>query len=218
MNPSKKDVQDVYMKYSGYAVEGSTYYEFETIQLQTDVLYGESYAILEEDNTWKVDTTFQYEVLYVSDEGIILKKFYRKKLTNVQTLESHPLFQSAIWVIEETASEYINEEDIIQIVTNDVYASKVPTNSSTYRYLIERSELFEQFFEDLYTEMDNYYNGEKQNSPEKWDFANYLQTDYGVQFEQSEGADIVLSNCLGLMRKLNLTYQEMAEYFCKYIL
>ena len=218
MNPSKKDVQDVYMRYSGYAVEGSTYYEFEPIQLQTDVLYGESYAILEEDNTWKVDTTFQYEVLYVSDEGIILKKFYRKKLANVQTLESHPLFQSAIGVIEETASEYINEEDIIQIVTNDIYASKVPTNSSTYRYLIERSELFEQFFEDLYTEMDNYYNGAKQNSPEKWDFANYLQTDYGVQFEQSEGADIVLSNCLGLMRKLNLTYQEMAEYFCKYIL
>ncbi|PYF06398.1 hypothetical protein LG296_01075 [Ureibacillus chungkukjangi] len=218
MNPGKKDVQDVYMKYSGYAVEGSTYYEFEPIHLQTEVLYGESYAILEEDNTWEVDTTFQYEVLYVSDEGIILKKFHRKKLDNVQTLESHPLFQSAIWMIEETASEYINEEDIIQIVTNDVYASTVPTNSSTYRYLKERSELFEQFFEDLYSEMDNYYNGAKQNSPEKWDFANYLQTDYGVEFEQSEGADIVLSNCLGLMRKLNLTYQEMAEYFCKYIL
>ena len=218
MNPSKKDVQDVYMKYSGYAVEGSTYYEFEPIQLQTEILYGESYAILEEDNTWEVDTTFQYEVLYVSDEGIILKKFYRKKLENVQTLESHPLFQSAIWMIEETASEYINEEDIIQIVTNDIYASKVPSNCSTYRYLMERSELFDQFFEDLYFEMDNYYNGTKQNAPEKWDFANYLQSDYGVQFEQSEGADIVLSNCLGLMRKLNLTYQEMAEYFCKYIL
>lgn len=218
MNPSKKDVQDVYLKYSGYAVEGSTYYEFESIQMQTDVLFGESYAILEECNTWEIDTTFNYEVLYVSDEGIILKKFYRKKLDNVQTLESHPLFQSAIWVIEETASEYINEEDIIQIVTKDVYASKVPTNSSTYRYLVDRSELFEQFFEDLYSEMDSYYNGNKQNAPEKWDFANYLQTDYGIEFEPSEGADIVLSNCLGLMRKLNLTYQEMAEYFCKYIL
>ncbi|MDN4494624.1 hypothetical protein [Ureibacillus aquaedulcis] len=206
------------MRYSGYAVEGSTYYEFETVQMQTDVLYGESYAILEEDNTWEVNTTFQYEVLYVSDDGLILKKFYRKKLDNVQTLESHPLFQSTIWIIEETASEYINEEDIIQIVTQDVYASKVPTNSSTYRYLLERSELFEQFFEDLYTEMDNYYNGVKQDSPEKWDFANFLQSEYGVQLEQSEGADIVLSNCLGLMRKLNLTYAEMAEYFCKYVL
>ncbi|MDI7743190.1 hypothetical protein QMK38_14395 [Lysinibacillus fusiformis] len=218
MNPSKKDVQDVYLKYSGYAVEGSTYYEFEPVQMQTEVLFGESYAILEEFNTWEIDTTFNYEVLYVSDEGIILKKFYRKKLENLQTLESHPLFQSAILVIEETASEYINVEDIIQIVTKDVYASKVPTNSSTYRYLVDRSDLFEQFFEDLYSEMDSYYNGQKQNTPEKWDFANYLQTDYGVQFEQSEGADIVLSNFLGLMRKLNLTYQEMAEYFCKYIL
>ena len=218
MNPSKKDVQDVYVKYSGYAVEGSTYYEFEPVQMQTDVLFGESYAILEECNRWEMDTTFRYEVLYVSDEGIILKNFYRKELDNVQTLESHPLFPSAIWVIEETSSEYINEEDIIQIVTKDVYASKVPQNSSTYRYLVDRSELFEQFFEDLYNEMDSYYNGNKQNSPEKWDFANFLQIEYGVEFEQSEGADIVLSNCLGLMRKLNLTYQEMAEYFCKYIL
>lgn len=217
MNPSKKDVQDVYLKYSGYAVEGSTYYEFEPTQMQTDILFGESYAILEECNKWEFDTTFHYEVLYVSDDGIILKKFYRKKLDNVQTLESHPLFQSAIWVIEETTSEYINEEDIIQIVTKDVYASKVPINSSTYRYLVDRSELFEQFFEDLYNEMDSYYNGNKQNAPEKWDFANFLQSEYGVQLEESEGADIVLSNCLGLMRKLNLTYQEMAEYFCKYI-
>lgn len=199
-------------------MEGSTYYEFEPVQMQTDVLYAESYAVLEEDNTWDVDTTFHYEVLYVSDEGLILKKFYRKKLDNVQTLEFHPLFQSTtIWMIEETASEYINVEDIIQIVTKDVYASKVPTNSSTYRYLLERSELFQQFFEDLYSEMDQYYNGIKQNAPEKWDFANFLQTDYGVQFEQSEGADIILSNCLGIMRKLNLTYEEMAEYFCKYI-
>ena len=218
MNPSKKDVQDVYLKYSGYAIEGSTYYEFEPIQMQTDILYGESYAILEEDSPCEIQTTFQYEVLYVSDEGIHLKKFYRKKLDNVQTLESHPLFQCAIWLIEEIESEYINEEDIIQIVTRDVYASTVPTNSRIYRSLVERSKLFEQFFEDLYSEMDSYYNGVKQSSPEKWDFANYLQTDYGVEFEQSEGADIVVSNCLGLMRKLNLSYQEMAEYFCKYIL
>jgi len=218
VNPSKKDVQDVYLKYTGYAVEGSTYYEFEPIQMQTDILFGESYAILEEGSTWGLETSFYYEVLYVSEEGIILKKFYRKRLDNVQTLESHPLFQSSIWVIEEIDSEHINEEDIIQIVTKDVYASKVPNNSSNYQKLIERSDLFKPFFEDLYNEMDNYYNGEKQHAPEKWDFADFLQTDFGVLFEESEGTDIVLSNCLGLMRKLNLTYEQMAEYFCKYLL
>lgn len=186
--------------------------------MQTDVLYGESYAILEEYNAWDLDTTFHYEVLYVSEDGMILKKFFRKNLNNVLSLESHPLFQSAIWIMEETASEYINVEDIIQIVSQDIYAVKVPTNNSTYRYLVKQSELFEPFFDDLYAEMDSYYQGDKRYAQEKIDFANFLQSNYAVQFEQSEGADIILSNCLGLMKKLNLSKHEMAEYFCKYLL
>ena len=219
MNPSKKDVQNVYLKYSGHALEDSTYYEFKPIHMQTDVLFGESYAILEEDTAWELDiTTHNYEVLYVSEDGMILKKFTRKKLDNVQLLESHPLFQSAIWAIEETANDYINAEDVIQIVTNDIYASEVPTNNSTYRYLVNRSELFKHFFEDLYSEMDNYYQEDNRHLQEKLAFANFLQENYCVEFEESEGVDIILSNCLGLMQKLGLTKDEMAEYFCKYIL
>lgn len=218
MNPSKKDVHDVYLKYFGHAVEGSTYYDFQPTHMQTDILFGESYAILEEYNHWDLNTTFHYEVLYVSEEGVILKKFFRKKLENVHSFESHPLFQCAIWIIEETTSEYINAEDIIQIISKDVYAAKVPTSNSTYRYLMKKSELFEPFFKDLYTEMESYYNGDKRHSFEKWDFAEFLQSEYGIHFEHSEGVDIILSNCLGIMRKLNLTKEEMAEYFCKYVL
>lgn len=218
VNPGKKDVQDVYVKYSGYTVEDSTYYEFDPVHMQTELLYGESYAILEELTSWDLDTTFHYEALYVSEEGILLKKFYRKKLENVETVESHPLFQSAIWILEETTRESINVEDILEIITKDIYASKVPAHNNTYRYLLKRSGLFEPFFLDLYREMDSYYNGERQYSQDKWVFANFLQREYGVEFEQSEGSDIILSNCLGLMRKLKLSPAEMAEYFCKYIL
>ncbi|MEK9196764.1 hypothetical protein [Ureibacillus sp. FSL E2-3493] len=220
MNPSKKDVHDVYLKYFGHVVKGSIYYDFQPTYMQTEILFGESYAILEKYNQrdLDLDTTFHYEVLYVSDEGLILKKFYRKKLENIKSLESHPLFQSAIWMIEERTSEYINTENIIQIVSKDVYAAKVPTNNSTYHYLMKKSELFEPFFKDLYNEMESYYNGDKRHSIEKWDFAEFLQTEHGVQFEHSEGVDIILSNCLGMMRKLNITKEAMAEYFCKYIL
>ena len=66
--------------------------------------------------------------------------------------------------------------------------------------------------------MDSYYRGENRNSVEKWEFAELLQSNYGVQFEQSEGLDIILSNCIALMRKLQLSHVQMAEYFLEYII
>lgn len=217
VNAGKKDVQNVYLKYYGYITHGVTYHDFQPIYLQTEVLFGESYAILEEFKR-DLNSTFHYEVLYVTEEAIKLKKFNRKNLENVILIESHPLFQSAIWEIDETSSEYINPEEIIQIVSNDIYASKVPKNNSNYQYLLKKSELFKHFFEDLYIEMDSYYRGENRNSVEKWEFAELLQSNYGVQFEQSEGLDIILSNCIALMRKLQLSHVQMAEYFLEYII
>ncbi|RTQ96284.1 hypothetical protein [Lysinibacillus telephonicus] len=218
VNAGKKDVQSVYLKYYGHLIEGSTYHDFMPTFLQTEVLFGESYAILEEFNKWNPNTTFYYEVLYVTEEAIKLKKFNRKNLDNVIPIESHPLFQSAIWEIDETSCEYINAEEIIQIVSKDIYAPKVPKNNSNYQYLLKRSELFEHFFEDLYKEMDSYYRGENRNSVAKWEFAELLQSNYGVQFEQSEGLDIILSSCVALMRKLQLSKVQMAEYFLEYII
>lgn len=218
MNAGKKDVQNVYLKYYGHSINGSTYHDIKPVHMQTEVLYGESYAILEEFNTWELNTTFYYEVLYVTEEAIKLKKFYRKDLENMTSFESHPLFQSAIWEIDETACEFIHAEEIIQIISKDIYASKVPENNSTYRYLVKRSELFEQFFEDLYLEMDSYYRGDNRHSMEKWEFAELLQSNYGVQFEQSEGFDIIISNCIALMKKLQLSKPQMAEYFLEYLM
>jgi hypothetical protein len=218
VNAGKKDVQNVYLKYYGHSIDGSIYHDFKPVHLQTDVLYGESYAILEEINTWELNTTFNYEVLYVTEEAIKLKKFYRKNLDHMTSFEAHPLFQSAIWEIDETTCEFINAEEIIQIVSKDIYASKVPKNNSTYRYLVKRSDLFEQFFEDLYIEMDSYYRGKNRHSVDKWDFAEFLQSNYGVQFEHSEGFDIILSNCIALMRKLQLSQTQMAEYFLEYLI
>lgn len=217
MNPEKEDVHQVYIMYTGFAVEDTIYYDFEPVHLQTEILYGESYAILEEFNAWDLDSTFNYEVLFVTSDGeIILQKFYRNNLNNVTSIDSHLLFENSIWKIEETAYEYMNVEEIIRVVTNDIYSPTVSTNASDYRKLIKKSELFEQFFEDLYVEMDHYYRGNKRDSDLKWAFAFYLQNDYGVQFEQSEGTDIILSNCAALMQKLKLSQFEMAEYFMKY--
>ncbi|TSI02265.1 hypothetical protein [Lysinibacillus sp. BW-2-10] len=218
VNPGKKDVQEVYLKYGGHAVDGTIFYDFEPIQMQLELLYGESYAILEDYHAWDLDTTFFYEVLYVSEDGIILKKFFRKNLDNVSIAESHPLFTTSIWEVEETASEYINAEDIVQIVTNDIYASKVPTKNSTYRYLLNRSDLFKQFFTDLYEEIDSFYHGDHRYSKLKLDFRSFLYTQYGLQLESSEESEIILSNCVAIMRKLHLSQTQMAEYFMEYIL
>ena len=108
VNPEKEDVYGVYITYSGHAVEKNMYYVFEPVNVQTEILYAESYAILEEYNALDLDSTFHYEVLYVVDGEMYLQKFYRKGLENVTPIEKHPLFHTSIWQIEKTSTEYIN--------------------------------------------------------------------------------------------------------------
>ncbi|MEL3959891.1 hypothetical protein MKZ01_01105 [Lysinibacillus endophyticus] len=218
VNPSKEDVQEVYLKYSGHTTKGNIYYNFEPIQMYIGTLYGESYAILEESNSYNFDTTFNYEVLFVCEEGIVLKKFIRRKMENMITIDAHPFFTNSIWQIEESSNEQIAMEDIIQLVANDIYASKAPVDDPIYQQLIQQSELFEDFLDNLYSEMDSYYRGENRNSLKKWEFTNFIESEYGIQLEHSEGAEIIIANCVALMMKLNLPLPKMAEYFMEYII
>ena len=129
--------------------------------MMTDILYGESYAILEEEHDWDTDAIYHYEILYVTDDGIVLQKFHRNELKNVETVQSHPLFTTPIWKIEESEYDVIDPEDIIRIVFKDIYAKEAPADSSTYRDLIDKSILFEYFFDDLYSEMDRFHKGDQ---------------------------------------------------------
>ena len=103
------------------------------------------------------------------------------------------------------------------VVRKDLYSKSVPKKSSVYRNLILKSELFTQFFDDLYAEMENYFEGDQQLSDEMWDFGDLLFSVYGIQFENIEGTEIVLSKCAALMKKLNISKYEMAEYYMKYL-
>lgn len=217
VNPEKKDIFSLYIRYAGILNEHSKRINFEPTIMMTDRLFGESYAILDENHDWYNNQSYHYEILYVSDDGVILQKYYRNQLNNVRTLHSHSLFTTPIWEIEETEYEVIDPEDIIQIVFKNIYAKEAPTHSSSYRNLLNKSELFEHFFEDLYLEMGRFHKGDQCYSTEKWDFAQILQSNYHVQFVQSEGSDIILSNCSGIMRKLKLSKEQMAEYFIKFL-
>lgn len=216
VNPEKEDVHAVYITYSGHAVEKTTYYVFEPVNLETEILYAESYAILEEYNSLDLDSTYHYEVLYVADGVMYLQKFYRKCLENVTAIDKHPLFHASIWKIQETSTEYIQLDELMTIVCEDPYSKEVPKKSSFYRHFVLKSELFTQFFDDLYSEMADYLNGDKQHSDDKWDFGDLLTSVYDIQFENIEGTEIVLSKCIALMKKLNISKYEMAEYYMKY--
>nr|WP_106782351.1 hypothetical protein [Lysinibacillus timonensis] len=217
VNPDKQDIHNLYIRYYGYSKNQTSKVSYPPTIMMAEILYGESYAILDEEHDWDTDTIFHYEVLYVTNNGVVLKKFYRNELKNVQTVHSSPLFTTPLWKIEESECDLIDPEDIIRIVFKDIYAKEAPANLSAYRNLINKSELFELFFDDLYTEMGRFYRGDQCYSREKLDFAEMLQANYHVQFVQSEGSDIILSNCSGLMRKLKLSKHQMAEYFIKYL-
>ena len=216
MNPEKHDVYDVYLTYARDTFEDVFFYDYKPVDIQIDVLYGESYAILEETSAWDFNSTCHYEVLYVSDEGINLQKFYRKELENTTSVDSHPLFQGAVLQMEEVSCETISIDDIIDTVYTDLYSSKLTTKNEHYRKLLRKSELFYQLFVDLYHEVDNCYR-EGENNLEKKAFTDYLQTNYRLQLVQSKGTEYILSNCVALMRKLKLSQQQMAEYFIKYL-
>lgn len=217
VNPEKEDVHSVYIMYSGHAVKKNMYYVYEPIHMQTDILYSESYALLDEYSALDLDSTYHYELLYVYNGEIYLQKFYRKCLDNVVPVDKHPLFHTSIWKIENIATEYIPLEDIMTVVQEDPYSKNVPKKSSKYRHLILKSELFKLFFDDLYKEMDNYLRGDKRQANNKWDFGELLFSLYGVQFENIEGTEVILSKCAALMDKLNISKYEMTEYYMKFL-
>lgn len=217
VNPEKRDIFNLYIRYSPLMDEGSNLKSYEPVMMKTDQLFEESYAILEENHQYGIGTAYIYEILYVSDEGVVIQNFYRNKLQNVHTIRTHSLFRYPIWSIEETDNEVIDPEEIISIVFKDIYAKEAPLDSSRYRTLLEKSELFEYFFEDLYFEMGRFHKGDKSYSRDKWEFAQILKSNYHVQLVQSEGSDIILSNCSGIMQKLNLSKKQMAEYFIRFL-
>lgn len=216
MNPEKYDVHDVYITYTRDTFEDVLFYDYKPVNLQIDLLYGESYAILEETSAWDFDSTCYYEVLYVSDEGMHLQKFCRKELENTTSINFHPLFQGSVLQMEETLCQTVSIDDIIDTVYTDLYSSKLTTKNKHYRKLLRKSELFYQFFVDLYHEVDNCFL-EEERSIEKKEFIGYLQSNYRLQLIQSKGTNYILSNCVALMRKLKLSQQQMAEYFIKYL-
>ena len=172
---------------------------------------------MEEENNNDENTTIDLEVLYINEEGLILKKFRKTDTDYLPPTHSHPLFQSAINLIKETSTEMINIDVIMQVITSDIYSVKAPINDECYKDLIKKSELFKPFFEDLYKEMDEIYYDEVKYYSLKLDFLSFLQKEFGLNFELAEESDnIIISNCLAIMRKLNLTQQEIAEYFCKH--
>ncbi|KGR79304.1 hypothetical protein [Ureibacillus manganicus] len=217
VNPEKKDIFNLYIRYLSLEKKHPLCNNNEPIMMMTEQLYGESYAILEEEYEPGIHRTCEFEVLYVSDDGVILQKFSSNEIQKEQTLHTHSLFTCPILEIEETDYEIIDPEEIIQIVFKDIYVKGAPTNSISYRRLLNKSELFEPFFKDLYIEMGRFHNGDKCLSTEKWEFAKMLQSNYHVQLVQSEGSDIILSNCTGIIKKLKISQEQMAEYFIKFL-
>ena len=140
-------------------------------------------------------------------------------MDDLQSLRYHPLFQSSISLIKEISMDRIDIEAIIKVISKDIYSAKAPLNDTTYNELLNKSELFKPFFEDLYNEMDQIYYGEGEYHLLKSQFALFLQQEYDITLELTEeGNNIIVSNCLALMKKLNLTSQEMAEYLYQYLI
>ena len=112
----------------------------------------------------------------------------------------------------------IDIDTIIKVISKDIYSVKAPVTDSIYKELINKSELFKPFFEDLYQEMDQIYYAEDQFYSLKSQFARVLQFEYDITLELcEEGDNIIISNCLAIMRKLNLSEKEMAQYFYQYL-
>ena len=212
VNDSLVDLKELYINYYGSAVEGTEFYEFKPQFIKTYHFESESYVTIEEYNAWELDTTFYYETLCLKENSLVLQKFYRNKLNNVATVTTHPIIEGKVWKIEEVKHKKIEKSLIVDLVFDDIYAATPQEDCAKYKSLVRHYDLMPIFIEDLYNLMEEYYNGALRNLEIKDQLAGIL-IEKGVQFEQSEGTDIILSHCSGLMQKLHISLNDMANLF-----
>lgn len=218
VNMTSNDAYDVYIAFSGNAIEDGVYYEFQPKYFIETRLTHTQPIILEEYDAWDLDSKYYYEVLYVKDSRINLQRYYRDSLNNVLSITLPKRFREDVWQIEELSHEQFSVTKIMPILFDDLYVTDVPVKHKSYLALLKKSSLFERFFTDLFKEADEKLRNGLHSSEDIPQFADYLLEAYNISFENSEGTNVVLSKCAALMEKLQLSYNDMGNYFMKYVI
>ena len=132
------------------------------------------------------------EVLAVAGKNIITQEFQRE-LTGKFT---------------ERIKQLIPKETIVQILFEDLYSLDAPQNHRLYK----KHDLIAPFIELMFVECDTLY---REEGEENEAFGNFLYEQYGIQFEQSDGSEILIAKCLTAMSFLQLSKEEIARHFMK---
>ncbi|WP_332646573.1 hypothetical protein [Lysinibacillus sp. 54212] len=218
VNMTSSDAHDVYIAFSGNAIEDGVYYEFQPKYFIENRLLQTQPIILEEYDAWDLDSKYYYEVLYVKESRMNLQRYYRNYLNNVISIHLPKRFREDVWQIEEVSHEQFSVTKIMPILFDDLYVMDVPVKHKSYLALLKKSSLFERFFTDLFKDANERLRNGLHNEEDIPQFADYLLEEYNIGFETSEGTDVVLSKCEAVMEKLQLSYNEMGSYFMKYVI
>ncbi|MFC7686542.1 hypothetical protein [Ureibacillus sp. GCM10028918] len=135
----------------------------------------------------------EVDTLAVTSKGILLQHF--------SSLDEEGKFT-------KSKNKIISKREIAEFVFKDLYSLHSPNSS-----LLKQEEILGEFVALIFAFIDKEYR----ESEEKWNYGQYLFGKRGVEFEQSEGTEILLAKCVVLIDFLNLSKEEMADYLLEFI-
>ena len=134
----------------------------------------------------------QVDTLAVTSEGILLQYF--------SNLDTDGKFM-------KSSNKIVAKRKIVEVVFEDLYSLHSPERS-----LHGGNGILSEFVDIIFA----FINKEYRENEEKWNYEQYLFEKEGIELKQTEGTKIVLSKCVVLMDFLNVSHEEMAEYFLEF--
>ncbi|RNF38863.1 endonuclease NucS domain-containing protein [Planococcus salinus] len=215
-NDTEQDFNEVYINSSGFMSEDEELFSYQDAKCIKNVSKQQSFKVMDMTPA-DLDFVTEYEIEGYTSKSVIYMKFENKKLRNVIDY-TNPFSNKKSWLVPLMKSDIIPIAKIVRAILKGMYETAPPIQNKYYMKLIEDHPHSTRIMEELYELVEDYYRGDKAHTEEKWDIASELETNHNVQFEQSEGTEILLSYCAACQEFFDLSKGDIIKLFLKYAL
>ncbi|MTH54555.1 DUF91 domain-containing protein [Bacillus mangrovi] len=215
LNRLPKETGTVYVTYYGMMSEDGYVHSIPRTSLV--ISNTSDSAFVDSLSAADLDYVMEYEISYVSAEQIIYTyHFKNEKLRNTQIFNS-PSSLCKGWEIPVIAETSTPLSDVLQVIFQNAYVMEVPLDDRLYKRLIHSHPALEGIFLEFYRLANEYYKGEQADNGLLYTLADNLVQYQGIQFEQSEGTNLLLAHCASCFSCLSMTYEQIGETLKKHL-
>ncbi|WP_298825359.1 endonuclease NucS domain-containing protein [uncultured Planococcus sp.] len=215
-NDTDQDFSKVHINISEFMSEDEEVFTYQDTHYIKNVSKHNSFKVMDMTPA-DLDFITEYKITGYTAKSVVCIKFENRKLRNVLDFID-PYSNKKSWLIPLIKSNTIPIEKIVRVIFKGQFETTPSSQNKYYMALIKGHPQIKGVMEDLYKLVETYYRGSKSESRDKWEIASELERNHHVQFQQSEGTEILLSYCVACQEFFNLSQEDIIKLFLKYAL